>query len=76
MTTARKQKLKPAPAYEHAHLVSRDLLDRLRELLEEMPKPDDRQLTWKSVNNMNRFNNRLSELIASVDEVIKQPACW
>ena len=75
MTTPRP-KLTAGPAYENAHLVSRDLLDRLRELLDEMPKPDDRQLTWKSVNNMNRFNQQLSELIASVDEVIKQPACW
>ena len=74
--TMPKPKLTAGPAYENAHLVARDLLDRLRELLDEMPKPDDRQLTWKSVGNINRFNQQLSELIASVDEVIKQPACW
>ena len=74
--TKPKPKLTAGPAYENTHLVARDLLDRLRELLDEMPKPDDRQLTWKSVGHMNRFNQELSQLLASVDEVIKQPACW
>jgi hypothetical protein len=67
--TARKNakpKLKAEAAYENAHLVARDLLERIEELLFDMPPPgdDDYPIHWGHVGDVNEVNRQLSEVIA------------
>jgi hypothetical protein len=62
----KKPKLNAEAAYENAHLVTRDLLQRIGELLADMPAPgDERQpIHWGHVGDVNEVNRRLSQIIA------------
>ena len=67
MTTMRtKPKLKAEPAYENAHLVALDLLDRIRECLHDLPAPgnDECPIHWGHVGTVNAVNAQLLETIA------------
>jgi len=57
--------LKADAAYENAHLVTRDLLDRIAELLADCQAPgdDDHPINWGHVGTMNEVNRQLSEVI-------------
>jgi hypothetical protein len=46
-----KPKLTAEAAYENSHLVARDLLDRIADLLQDMPAPgnDDHPIHWGHV---------------------------
>ncbi len=59
----------PNPAYEHAHLISRDLLDDIQAQLAAMLHPDHKSICWKHVHTMNAINAKLSEVAATIDQV-------
>jgi len=70
-TNARKHKpqLTAEAAYENAHLVAKDLVERINELLFDMPAPyeDDHKINWAHVGSLNEVNNRLSAIVAFLD---------
>jgi hypothetical protein len=61
-----KPKLTAESAYENAHLVAQDLVERIRELLFDLPAPgnDDHPINWAHVGTINEVNNQLSQIIA------------
>jgi hypothetical protein len=61
--------LEPNYAYEHAHLIARDLLDDLRRQLDEMVKPDSESVRWRHARTMNQVNARLSDVAELVDQL-------
>jgi len=64
-----KPKLDAEAAYENAHLVAQDLVERVRELLLDMPAPgnDDHPIHWGHVGDINRVNALLSEVVTFLD---------
>ena len=64
-----KQQLRPAAAYEHAHLIARDLVADIAGQLDEAMRPDDRNLRWRHAHAMNRINALLSQAAEAVDEL-------
>ena len=70
--TARKNekpKLEAEAAYENAHLVAQDQLDRIHELLFDLPAPgnDEHPIHWGHVGDINEVNRKLSEIIAFLE---------
>ena len=65
----KKPKLTADAAYENAHLVAQDLVERIRELLFDMPAPgnEEHPVHWGHVGNVNEVNRRLSEVVAFLD---------
>ena len=59
--------LEPSPAYEHAHLIARDLLDNIGSQLGRVIRPDDPKLQWRHVHAMNQINALLSEITDAID---------
>ena len=61
-----KPKLNAEAAYENAHLVAQDLVQRINELLFDMPAPgdDEHPIHWGHVGDLGEVNNRLSSVIA------------
>jgi hypothetical protein len=61
-----KPNLKAEAAYENAHLVAQDQVERIKELLFEMPAPenDEHPIHWGHVGDLNEVNSRLSAIIA------------
>lgn len=62
-----KQTLEPTAPYGNLHLVARDYLDRLQDLLSEMRKPDDPSLRWQHVHVMAEVNARLAQASELLD---------
>ena len=67
MTTP--QRLEAAPAYEHAHLIARDLLADIRRMLDQAITPDDAALAWQHARAMNRVNAQLSDVADALDSL-------
>lgn len=69
MARERKPNLKAEAAYENAHLVAQDLLERIKELLFDMPAPgdDEHPIHWGHVGDINHINAQLSDLVAFLD---------
>lgn len=55
-------------AYEHAHIVARDLLEQIEWLLDRMPKPDDR-VNWAHVGDVCKVNSDLTEIVRYLGDV-------
>ena len=57
---------KAEAAYEKAHLEAQRQLERLQELLFDLPAPesDDDPIDWGHVGSLGHVNERLAELIA------------
>lgn len=51
------------------HLVAQDLVERIRELLFDLPSPgsDEHPINWADVGSVNEVNNRLSAIVAFLD---------
>jgi 4'-phosphopantetheinyl transferase EntD len=64
-----KPKLTAEAAYENAHLVAQDQLERIRELLFDLPAPgdDEHPITWANVGSISHVNSKLAEMIAFLD---------
>jgi hypothetical protein len=68
-----KPKLHAEAAYENAHLVARDLLERIDELLHEMPAPgdDEHPVHWAHVGDVTEVNSRLASLVAFLENDVQ-----
>ena len=64
-----KPKLHAEPAYENAHLVARDLLERIAEMLTDMPAPgvEGHPINWANVGDITHVNTMLSEVVAFLE---------
>jgi hypothetical protein len=69
MNANQKPKLTAEAAYENAHLVAQDLVERIRELLFDLPAPgdDEHPINWGHVGSINEVNSRLSSVVAFLD---------
>jgi hypothetical protein len=65
----KKPKLTAEAAYENAHLVAQDLVERVRELLFDLPAPgsDEHPINWAHVGSVNEVNKRLSSVVAFLE---------
>jgi hypothetical protein len=68
-----KPKLQAEAAYENAHLVARDLLDRIGELLQDMPAPGDEEhpIHWAHVGDITEINSRLASVVAFIENDVQ-----
>lgn len=64
-----KPPLKAEAAYENAHLVAQDLVERIRELLFDLPAPgdDEHPINWGHVGSISEVNKRLAAVVAFLD---------
>ena len=69
MKRERKPNLKAEAAYENAHLVAQYLVERIKELLFDMPAPgnDEHPIHWGHVGDITHVNAQLSDLVAFLD---------
>ena len=60
-----EKRLSAEAAYENAHLVAQDLVQRINELLFDMPAPgdDEHPIHWGHVGDLGEVNNRLLSVI-------------
>ncbi|QDV25863.1 hypothetical protein [Aureliella helgolandensis] len=65
----KKNRLQPEAAYENSHRVAQDLVERIRELLFDMPAPgvEEHPIYWTRVGSINEVNKRLSSVVAFLD---------
>ena len=65
MTTKRnKPRLEAEAAYENAHLIARDLLNRIEEQLGDQPAPGgETKIDWGHVGSIGHVNELLSEIV-------------
>lgn len=68
MPTAKnpKPRLNAEAAYENAHLVARDLLERIGELLQDQPAPSE-NTHWGHVGDITHVNELLSQVVNFLD---------
>jgi hypothetical protein len=66
---ARRPALNADAAYENAHLIARDLLVRIEELLFDLPAPDSEEhpIDWGHVGSVNHVNELLSRAVAFLE---------
>jgi len=60
--------LDPGPAYEHAHLIARDLIQHIERQLDRMIRPDSNDVRWSHLRALNLINAQLSEVATLIDE--------
>jgi hypothetical protein len=65
----RAKRLRAEAAYENAHLVAQNLVERIRELLFDLPAPgvEEHPIHWGHVGSVNEVNKRLSDVVAILD---------
>lgn len=69
---AKKPKLLAEPAYENAHLVARDLAERIGELLDDRPAPGtDQPIDWGHVGDLAHVNGLLAQAVAFLERTEK-----
>ena len=64
-----KPKLTAEAAYENAHLVAQDLVERIRELLFDLPAPgnDEHPIHWGHVGDVTHVTDLLSQVVAFLE---------
>jgi hypothetical protein len=63
-----KPHLQAEAAYENAHIVATNLLDRIRDLLQDLPAPEGEVvINWAHVGSLAEVNNRLSSVVAFLE---------
>jgi hypothetical protein len=72
MSTQRQNQKPPLtaePAYENAHLVAQDLVERVKELLFDLPAPgnDEHPIRWGHVGTITEVNQRLAAVVAFLE---------
>ena len=62
-------KLTAVAAYENAHLVAQDLVQRIGERLFDLPAPgnDEHPINWADVGSLSEVNRRLSSIVAFLE---------
>ncbi len=65
----KRPNLNAEAAYENAHLVAQDLVQRIGELLHDLPAPgnDEHPINWADVGSINEVNSRLSTIVAFLE---------
>jgi hypothetical protein len=60
-----KPKLTADAAYENAHLVAQDLVERIRDLIFQMPAPgnDEVEIDWSHVGSVVEVNRQLTDVV-------------
>lgn len=67
-----KTRLQAEPAYENAHIVAQDLVERIKELLFDLPAPGtDVRINWAHVGTVNYINQQLSEVVAHLESATR-----
>ena len=69
MTERNNRRLQAGAAYENAHLVAQDMVERIRELLLDLPAPgvEEHPIDWTHVGSINEVNKRLSDVVAFLE---------
>ena len=63
-----KPALHAEAAYENAHLVAQDLVDRIKELLQDLPAPDDEHpINWGHVGSLTEVTSRLAAVVTFLE---------
>ena len=63
-----RQPLQAEPAYETSHLVAQDLLQRIRELLQDQPAPGGEiDIAWTHVGTLAEVNQRLAAVVGILE---------
>ena len=63
-----RPRIEAEPAYENLQLVARDLVARVGELLDDLPRPDGKiSISWSLVATMAEANHRLAEVVRLLD---------
>ena len=60
-------KLTADDAYEAAHMSAQRLIDRLQELLGDMPAPESTAINWGHVGTLGSVNAYLSRVVELMD---------
>lgn len=64
----KRSKLEPLPAYESACMVAMDLVQRLNELVQDMPLPDDASsINWGHVGDASHLCSLLGEAVSFLE---------
>ncbi len=65
----KRPKLNAEAAYENAHIVAQDLVQRIGELLFDLPAPgnEEHPINWGHVGDINEVNKRLSSVVAFLE---------
>jgi hypothetical protein len=66
--TIHRPALDPSSAYEHAHLIARDLIQHIERQLDRMIRPDSNDVRWSHLRALNLINAQLSEVAMLIDE--------
>jgi hypothetical protein len=68
-----KPKITAEAAYENAHLVAQDLVQRIGELLFDLPAPgvEEHPIHWGHVGTVNHINGLLSKVIESLESATR-----
>lgn len=64
------QAIEPVSAYENAHLVARDMIERVLEMLELLPSPDSGRISWGHVGSLNHVNSQLSGAVEHLESMM------
>jgi len=64
-----KPKLNAEAAYENGHLMARDLVERIGELLYDLPAlgVEERPINWCDVGSITEINRRLASVVAFLE---------
>jgi len=63
-----KPKLEAVAAYENAHMVATDLVQRIVELLGDLPAPDGEvRIDWTHVGDLAEINHRLAGVVTFLE---------
>ena len=67
--STQKPRLQPEAAYENAHLVAWNLLERIGELLFDLPAPgnDDHPIHWGHVGDLAHVNDLLAQVASFLE---------
>ncbi|MCZ2343901.1 MAG: hypothetical protein LC104_21620 [Bacteroidales bacterium] len=62
-------RLQAEAACENAHLITRNLLERIEQLLQDMPAPgdDDHPIHWGHVGDIHHINTLLTQVVHHLD---------
>ena len=66
------KKLAPDAAYENGNLVAQDLLERIKELLAELPRPDTDEIEWDRVQDTVEVCHTLATVVAYLEAAMPE----
>lgn len=64
-----KPPIHAAPAYENAVIIAHDQLQRIDELLSNLPHPDLHEVHWGHVGTVNHVNSEMTKIIEALESM-------